>query len=372
MPYEDFPTWVEISKRNLLHNIAITKRELNKQTKVLAVVKSNAYGHGLKEVIRTTQAFVDGFCVASTEEALLAKNYAPSKRILVLSYFTTLKQQHLTLLAKKGIEVPIFSLSLLNRLSRQQIPLRVNIKIDTGTTRIGIQEKDLPQAIKILNQNPQLIVRGVYSHFADVENKKSNFSRVQLARFETLTNFLQSGLHRKTNLERHMACSAAIARHKKSHFEAVRLGIHLYGLKSEKITNAYVNSLRPVLSWKTKLLQAKPVDRGTTVGYNRTYKAQKPMRIGVIPVGYWDGYDRKLSNTARVGYKGKLLQIVGNICMNVSMIDMRNVRYQDDAVIDLIDRADKRLSADAMAKTIGTINYEVVTRINPLLPRILV
>lgn len=361
--------WIELSKSNLLFNIRAAKKLLLANTKLFAVVKSNAYGHGLQEVIKATSPYVDAFCFASPEEALVARSLT-KKRLIVLSYFTTLTKKHLQTLAAKKIEIPIYSFATLHAVLKSRQQISAHIKIDTGTTRIGFRSFEVDKLINTLKKAPQIRIKGIFSHFAQAEKENDIFTNSQKNQFKQVASKITTALKLK-NVTRHIACSAALSTDQQTHFDAVRLGIHLYGISG--LSKGFVGLL-PVLQWKTRIIQIKDVPKGTTVGYNRTYKVTKKSRIGIIPVGYWDGYPRNLSNRGYALVRGKKAFIRGTICMNLCMIDLTNIpsAKEFDEVVLIGRSANYEIKADDLAKLSGTINYEITTRINPYLKRSIV
>ncbi len=165
----------------------------------------------------------------------------------------------------------------------------------------------------------------------------------------------------------HTAATSAIIQYPETHHALARLGIGLYGLWPDvKIKAPKTFSLRPVLTWKTRIAQIKEIQKGETVGYDRTWRAKRKSRIAILPIGYYDGYDRRLSSVGWVVVSGKRVPVIGRICMNMFMIDVTNIRVRPHDEVVLLGRG---VSADDIARTIKTINYEVVTKINPLIPR---
>ena len=363
-------TWIEISKKNLLRNLGEFKKRSGK-TAIMAVIKANAYGHGLKEVasmLKTRPETMLG--VDSLEEALLARSAAPKNEIMILGY---VPKKDLKFAIKKRFHVSLYDKEILahvNQLIKTGAinagELRAHLKIETGTNRLGIR----PEEIKNINI-PKL--EGVYTHLAESESIKSNFYKKQVATLAAAKKILLS----KNIVPKftHTSCTAAIIQRGALGGNLVRLGIGLYGLwPSEELEKKFSGKIRikPVLSWKTRLAQVKKVPAGETVGYDRTHKAKAGKTIGIVPVGYYDGLDRRLSNTGNVLVNGKVAKIIGRVCMNMTMVDLSGASAKSGDEIVLIGRSGKKeISADEVAKEIGTINYEIVARINPLTPRVI-
>lgn len=371
-------TEIRISRSALVHNVSAFRRVIGPQVKLMAVVKSNAYGHGVGECAPVfAKAGVDWFGVASVTEALQLQTFSHRKPVAALSYadvgVTALRQAII-----KNIRLPAYTLEQLkqyNAIARQtRSTARVHVKFDTGTTRVGFLPNELPAVLQQLTRSKYIFVEGVYSHFAEVERKLQVFSNEQLMRFTTLAIELESFLGRR--VVKHIDCSAGVLLQPTSHLDMVRVGMSLYGIHTTQDVSGLQKrhpgfALQPALSWVTKVIQVKRVPKGTTIGYNRTYVARRPTTIAVLPVGYWEGLDRGLSNCGSVLVHGKISPIRGRVCMNVCMIDVtaiKNVQVGDEVV--LIGKQGRMcISADQLAQKLDTIPYEVVTRLNPLIPR---
>lgn len=366
-------TWIEINKKNLVHNI----REFQKiapHSQIWPVIKSNAYGHGLAEIagILETESLVAGFAVVSLDEAI-SLSHLTQKSIMVLSYFE-FNEEQLALAQSKKISLPIYDLATAEFLDKLADKLQgkflVNIKIDTGTSRLGFLLTEADEAIKIISQKTNLIINSLYTHFAESEAEEQEFTKKQL------NNFLALCV-KWPQFQKHAACSAATLSQTAAQGDLIRLGLSLYGLWPSDASKrrAWENKmcLQPVLTWKTKIIQIKKIPAGTSVGYNRTYKATADCCIAILPVGYNEGYDRSLSNKAEVLFKGQRYKVRGNICMNLMMIELplgADAQIGDEVVL-LGHDGQNYLGADELALWADTINYEVVTRINPNIKRII-
>jgi alanine racemase len=252
--------------------------------------------------------------------------------------------------------------------------INVHIKVDVGTTRLGLRYDAFAEILNLWRFSSIKIV-GIFAHFADSESINESFTKLQHDRFEKVVDSLSVAGHTIPMV--HIACSAAALRSAKYHHNAVRLGIALYGLwpseDSKKFSRRSIH-LKPVLTWKTKILQVKNLSKGDSVGYGMSYRAAKPLRIATLPIGYWDGYDRKFSNTASVLIHGKRCPVRGRVCMNVTMVELpQGIKVlPNDEVVVLGRQGLASVSVEELADNAGTINYEIVTRINPTLPRIVI
>lgn len=371
-------TWVEISREALIYNLGQFKNLVGDEAKIMGVVKSNAYGHGLAEVAGVVSDKVDWFGVDSLAEALKLREIGVKKPILILGY-TELSD--LREAVKNNISLTVYNKETIEKLGRipiQNLNLnpKVHIKIETGTSRQGVLEKDLPDFVKFIKQFSSVEIQGASTHYANIEDTTdSSFAVEQLAAFYRAAEILEKeGVN---VLLRHTACSAATILFPETHFNMVRLGISMYGLWSSKETKAVAKNknsefnLRPVLTWKTIVAQIKNIAAGTPVGYGLTERVGRDSKIAILPVGYYDGYDRKLSSVGNVLIRGKRCKVLGRICMNmviVDVTDLERIELEDEVVL-LGRQGREEVSADDLAGKIGTINYEVVTRINPLIAR---
>ncbi len=367
-------TWVEIKQSAVLHNLRQIKRLLKSQTKLMAVVKSNAYGHGMISMAQLIEKQVDYLGVVNLNEALILRQHKIHCPIFVLTFFD-LEPEQIEQAIKKNIELPIYSLAqakLLSKIARQlDKQIKVHLKVDTGASRIGIFPVEVVNFVKRINVLPNLKLQGIFTHYAAAESMNQEYTNQQKESFRQIIIDLE-----KNNLcppLQHTACSAAILTNSQTHFNLVRLGIALYGLWPAKETKQITERqkkkivLKPALTWKTKIIQIKQLPAGTFISYGLTYKTKKKTTIAVLPVGYWDGYDRRLSNCGEVLIHNQRCPIRGRVCMNLIMVDithLNNTRVGDTVIL-----LGKEIIIEELANKIGTIAYEIMTRINPLLPR---
>lgn len=369
-------TWLEIDASSFRHNL-YQYRSIIGDASLAPVIKSNAYGHGIELVARLCEQHnaVDWICVISVHEALMPRAIGITKPLLVLSILNG----DLGKAIAKDIDFVLYTWQDAYLLNAQALALGkrafVHIKIDTGLSRLGTLWYEAMHFILAVAQLPNIVIRGIFTHFADAENDDPSFCQLQLQRFhEVLRQAEQEDI---SITFRHATCSAATSAHIASHFNFIRVGIGLYGLwpsiQNKMLTRQKHSSfsLQPVLTWKTRILQIKTVPAGSFIGYDRTHQASVSTTIATLPVGYWDGYDRGLSNKAQVLVNGHLAQQIGRIAMNLMMIDITSISAQVGDTVTLLGTA-PGITADDLALHGNTINYEIVTRINPLLPRILV
>lgn len=374
-------SWVEIDLCAFIANLTEFRKRIGK-TRLCLVVKANGYGHGILPISKIAQENgVDWFGAATLDEANILRKGGIHKPILILGYVT---MRHLPEVVRNRFHLTVFNLEALQRLSaicrKSRARARIHLKLETGTHRHGIMERDLPDFVQFLQEHRELVVEGVSMHFANIEDTTDHtYAMKQLERFERLVGRLESdGIRPKL---KHTACTAATILFARTHFDLVRLGIGAYGYWPSRET--YVSTkerkgarltLRPVLTWKTVAGQIKEVPAGSAVGYGGTYRTTRPTRIAVLPVGYYDGYDRGLSNSAYVLIRSRHAPVRGRVCMNVMMVDVTDIPEAtlEDEVVLLGQQGEEMITAEQLAGWAGTINYEIVSRINPELPRILV
>ncbi len=376
-------SWIEISKKALTHNIK-SLAGLSGKSKMAVSVKANAYGHGLLEIsgLLSVHNKVEYLTVHSFEEALTARLGGWQRKIMILG---PVQGDMLEALIEYGLEPVIFEKSTLRSLGSISKKLKKNIrthlKLETGTNRQGITEKELEDFAKIYERYPNLKKPyGASTHFANIEDTTNHeYAEFQLKNFNRMIKKLDS-LHMKPTVL-HTASSAALILFKKTHFDLVRPGIAMYGHWPSKETIATHlmqgeknNLFRPLLSWKTRITQLKSVAADEFVGYGCTYRTTKKTRLAVLPVGYFDGYSRALSNHSYVLVGGKRAPVRGRICMNLMMVDVSDVKGAKlgDEVI-LIGRSGRdSVTAEQLAGWSNSINYEILSRLGSHIPRLIV
>ncbi len=374
--------WVEVDSSALIHNIRQFRALIGEKRKLLAVVKANAYGHGIVEVSRIAAASgADWLGVHSPQEGALLRQQGLTCPVLVLGY-TPLDELRDALAI--DLRLTVYNSETLSRLAEACRSLRkkafVHVKVETGTYRQGVSERDFLAFVRRAQEFPELVVEGISSHFANIEDTTDHsYAQLQLENFQRFLRLLgKSGLAIPL---KHMSCTAAAILFPETYFDLVRVGIGLYGLwpsretlLSCRLQNRKPLLLKPVLSWKTRVAQLKKAPPGAFIGYGCTYRTGRQTRLAVLPVGYYDGYSRRLSNSSYVLIRGRRAPLRGRVAMDfiaVDTTDIPGVEIEDEAV--LIGRdGEERVTAEDLAVLEGTINYEIVTRIHPGIPRIVV
>lgn len=372
-------TWIEIDEQAFISNIK-TMRSLSPGARFCAIVKGNAYGHGLKDMVQiASRVGVNAFAVDQFEDAYRLREWFPSALILQLGYLLFDEYEEaircgidFTLYDREGIEHA-------ERVAASTASIaRIHLKIETGTCRQGVLVKDLNDLLIDISRSKHLRLVGVSSHFANIEETaNSDYASLQ---FTTFTQAVQTVLTHGFEPEFvHCACSAAVLLYPDTHGTLVRPGIALYGVWPSEMIEQTIRKqnipceLRPVLKWKTRIAQIKSFPVGTPIGYGLTERLKQHSRVAVLPVGYWDGYDRLLSSVGEVIVNGIRCKVLGRVCMNMMMVDVSAVpRVEKEQPVTLIGVDGRHeVSAAELAKKVQTIPYEILTRINPQLPRVL-
>ena len=368
-------SWIEIDRRRLLANVAVFRKRLGSACQLMAVVKGNAYGHDAFLVSEAIQGKVDWFGVSSVREAfelsMVGVDRRPRRPLIVLGH--TEADSAETIVAR-GFRQALFRRDVAEALSRAATklsrPAYVHLKIETGLYRLGVTPQELAGFARFLKELDGLIVEGVYTHFAHVEDPTSDFYQEQLRQlWDTLEVLRKQGLEPSLV---HASPSAGALLHARDKMALARIGIGIYGIWPSVDTRDALDDLelQPVLAWKCRIAQVKSVPAGASVGYDRTYRAPTDRRIAVIPVGYSDGLDRSLSGRGSVLVRGRRAPIVGRVAMNMTMIDVSEAAAEaDDEVVLIGEQGDEILTAEEIASWSDTIAHEVVARLPRELPR---
>jgi alanine racemase len=361
-------TWAEISLGRLERNLAAIRRQVGK-TKVMIVVKANAYGHGLAEVSKALADKSDYIGVAVLEEGILLRKCGVTAPILVLGgvwgdQIRHYLQYDLTLTASS-----VERLEQIDAVAGElKIRAKVHLKIDTGMERIGIHYYNAHKLQETALHCRNVETEGIYSHFAGADARDAGSARVQLERFNEVTRFYERrGLQAPM---RHIANSAAILQLPDSYLDMVRPGIMLYGVYPSSEVPRTVQ-VQPALEWKSRVVYFKVVRPGHPVSYGGRWQTDSETRVATLPVGYGDGYFRRMSGQADVVIRGKKYRQVGTICMDQMMVNLgQGSAWNGDEVILLGESGGERITAEDLAEWAGTIPYEILTNINTRVPRV--
>jgi alanine racemase len=374
--------WIEIDRKAILTNVRNLGHLAGKNVTMAAAAKANGYGHGLTEMAGILRdGPVEYLALHSTSEAEVARQAGWERKILLVG---GIAPEDIDAVIRLDIEPTVFDIGFIESLGRlcrrSKVTARVHIKLETGTNRQGFTQKELDRAAAVLKRYPELAVEGVSTHFANIEDTTDHtYAWYQLDLFKKLVAHLAGkGIVPR---RRHTACSAALLLFKDTYFDLVRPGISLYGYwpsketyVSYKLGGGKNSILKPALSFYSRITQIKTVEADSFVGYGCTYRTSTRSTIAILPVGYYEGIDRRLSNLGYVLIKGKRAPIRGRVCMNLTMVDITDipgVKMYDPATIIGTDGREQ-ITADTHAGWCQTINYEILSGLSPSIPRIVV
>ncbi len=375
-------SWCEVDASAFRSNLEVFRSLLGSDRRLLLVVKSNAYGHGLDPITRlAAQERVDALGVHQLDEAAAVRAAGWRGDLLILGY---VPHARLSDALDLEVQLTVYDRATLDRLdalgTARGVPARCHLKLETGTWRQGILEEDLDACLDRFRGARGLQLVGLSTHFANIEDTTDHsYARSQLERFQALTQRVASAGF--TGLLRHAACTAAVLVMPEASFDLARIGIGAYGLWPSRETLASTRArvgaslvLRPVLTWKTKVAQVKWVPAGSFVGYGCAHRTSRRTLLAVIPIGYADGYDRGLSGLAHVLVRGGRAQVLGRICMNIFMADVTDLGpvEAEEEVVLLGRQGSEEIRASDLASFAQTIPYEIVSRISPSIPRVVV
>lgn len=368
--------WVELDRKAPDYNVKEILRCAKDSVKLCAVVKSNAYGHGVEQIIGLLPS-AHWFAVNSLEEGLELRRLGVERPVLVMGHVPIGRLKEAWDTDLRIIVYNRESIRALDGLAQNGSPVRLHLKIETGTARQGILPGDIEAFVKDIRGKESMVLEGVSTHFANIEDTLNHeYAERQLERFnEALGTIKALGVDLQVV---HTACTAASILFPETHFTMLRVGIGIYGLWPSRETylsalmgNLRIPELKPVLSWKTRIVQIKTLPSGSFVGYGCTYRTTRQTKLAVLPVGYADGYDRAFGNRAYVLVHGRRAPVLGRVCMNHCMIDVTDIpgTKLEEEVVLLGSSESESITVENLAEWAGTINYEIVTRISPLIDR---
>ena len=388
-------TWIELSRKALRSNIAQIRKRIGPRVKLWAVVKSNAYGHGLLDFSRLADpvrgredsqrvpletkyltgrasasngAGVDGFCVDSVVEGAKLRGEGIKKPILVLgpTFRPFLKDA-----VQKNITITISNFDALAEYLRSRVRPAFHLKIDTGMHRQGFCPDDLTRLIgkvKSSKLKVESLLTGIYTHFASAKDiNRPTFTELQFAHFMRATAALKRAGVAK--LIRHAAGTGGMLLNVRYHMDAVRVGIGLYGLWPSKELALQIKNFKPhpVLSWHSAVSEIKQLDAGEYVSYDLTERLTKPTKVAIVPVGYWQGYSWRLSRIGEVIIRGARCRVLGRVTMDLIMVDVTKISARRGDRVTLIGGT---VTPYELAEKVGTSHYEIITRLNPLILKV--
>lgn len=387
--------WIEVDLGAIRQNL----KRLSKwaaPARFMAVVKSDGYGHGMEAVARVAvEEGAWGLAVVNIDEGLRLRRAGFSCPVVIVGPIFAFE---LAAALQANLSLPVYSREVLEEVAEAArtagLTARVHIKFDTGLGRLALPYDHAYEFLSQVRDTPGLFVEGLYSHLADAEGLDQRYTLQQFTRFQEVQQVAASlGIQPEIA---HLSASAASMLLQPARLDVVRLGIAMYGLWPAEETRLLLLSrghnlfqelnlhfqsgltpqledlLQPALAYKTRIAQLKKVPADSSIGYGCTFVTQRPTTLAILPVGYYEGYDRHLSNCGEVLVRGRRARVLGRVCMNVVTVDVTDIPEVtvDDEVVLLGRQGSNQVSAEEWGRRIGTINYEVVTRLPAHLPRV--
>ena len=367
--------WAAVDLDAVKYNMVHMKENIREETKIIAVVKTDGYGHGAVPIAHEIEdmPFLHGFAVATVEEALILRGSGIRKPVLVLGYTFPYCYEKM---AREEIRPAVFREDMLEELGKAGTacgrPVKIHIKVDTGMSRIGIRPDESGLAfVRKCVETPGIEIEGLFTHFAKADEADKASARKQLETFLAFAGQIEERLGIRIPV-RHCSNSAGIVELKEANLDVVRAGITLYGLWPSCEVKKDIVSLHPVLSLKSRIVYIKELEAGMPVSYGGTFVAKEPMQVATIPVGYGDGYPRSLSNKGHVLIHGKKAPILGRVCMDQFMVDVTGIpeAAQGDEVTLIGSDGEESITMEDLGELSGRFNYELACCLNKRVPRI--
>lgn len=366
--------YAKIDLDSVEHNFEAMHRNISKDTKMIAVIKADGYGHGAIPIARLVEDYdyIWGFAAATAEEAFALRKAGIRKPILILGFVF---EEHYKELIIQDIRPTVFKLSMAQQLSEVACALGkclpIHLALDTGMSRIGFSDQEHSlDIIRKIAKLPGLCIEGMFTHFARADELDKTSADRQLERYLQFVDKLKKvGIHISI---RHCSNSAALMEMPYANLDIVRAGISIYGIYPSDEVDRSIIDLRPVMELKSHISYLKEVDMGTEVSYGGTFVTERRTKIATIPVGYADGYPRLLSNRGYVLIRGYKAPILGRVCMDQFMVDVTDIPgVQENDMVTLMGRdSEQMLSVETLSELCGRFPYEFVCDISKRVPRI--
>jgi alanine racemase len=365
------PNWVEIDLDAIAHNCREIKQWIGDKTELAAVIKGNAYGHGIAMVAKT--ALENGatrFAAARVDEGIVVRKAGIEAPILVLGYVPA---EEMEAVVKWRITPPIMHWHTAKALSEiscaQGVVTPVHVKVDTGMGRFGLLPNEVVDFVKRLIELPGIQLEGLYTQFAVADEADTRYTYQQWDVFQrVLKDLEEAGIHIPI---RHVCNSAATLNFPEMHLEMVRCGTAIYGHYPSPVTNHSV-PLRPAMTLKSRVARIRTLPPGSSISYGRTYTTTRPTTVALVPIGFGDGLSRQLSNKGSVLIRGKRAPIVGRVCMDQCIVDVSGIPevQQDDEVVLFGRQGGAEITAEELASLMDSINYVVLEGVSARVPRV--
>ncbi len=361
------PTWAEINLNSIKKNLDTVRSLVGDTVSIMAVVKADAYGHGAVKISKAlTGSGADSLAVATLEEGLELRGAGIKHPVMILG---SIQENEVPSIIKNELTPAVYNVDILKSLSKEMEKsgkyLDIHLRMDTGMNRLGISTEDIPGFINEYRKHARLKLKGVFTHLASADDKASRFTDEQISGFYSSLDLIRS-LDADPGYF-HLANSAAIQNYPASHGNLVRPGIMLYGAGEQGRTR-----LHPAMKLKSRIIQLRTLGKGTPVSYGGTYVTERKSVIATVPIGYADGYFRKLSNRAYVSIKGEKARVVGRVCMDFIMIDVtdhpQEIRTGDEVTLF----GDGLVTVGDISAWAETSPYEVMALVGKRVQRIYV
>lgn len=356
-------TWVEVDKENIKNNIKEFRKYIGKNTMMAGVVKSNAYGHGLFKFSKyLVELGIDWLVVDAVSEAVDLRKIGIEKPILVLGYTPP---EFFRKAEEKNISLTISSFENIKALRKVKNHPSIHIKINSGMNRQGFQPEDTKKVLDKL-EGEDIDIEGIYTHFAKANDPSSGETEKQIESFKKSLDEIKK---RNINCLVHSGNTAGTIAFPEGHFDMARVGIGMHGLwPSLKLKEKFSDklSLKPALKWKSVISETRNLPEGSKIGYGFIKTLEKDSEVAITPAGYWHGYPTQLSNKGEVYVNGKRASVIGKVSMNMMILDVTDINA---SVGDKVTIVGKKITANDIAQKAKIINYEVISRINPLIER---
>ena len=366
-------TWAEVSLDNIAFNYKSMRERLPDGCRFLAVVKTNAYGHGAKRVAELCENLgADYLAATNIDDAVSMRMWGIKAPIIIFGYT---QPEYTEVLIRKAITQEVDSLETAIEFSKTAIKLgqklKVHLKVDSGMGRLGFvchrgrdPEAEMLETMKL----PGLDIEGIFTHLSVADVKDDEYCGMQLDAFLDIINRLEEKSGKRFKIK-HCANSGAVINYPKADLDMVRPGLMLYGYYPDRFKGGI--ELRPAMELKTRIIRIKSISEGDCISYGRTFTAEKPMRIAVIPIGYGDGLHRILSGKIDVLINGKRAHQIGRICMDMCMIDVTDIPCKVDDIVTVFGRdGEEFIPIEEVAEKAGTINYEITCALTERVPRV--
>lgn len=366
VPAAHYPTasWFELDAAAFAYNLSCIRTVVGPDKAIMAVVKANAYGHGLKEIGQLCERNpeVAWLCTASLSEALVLRAHGICKSILVMCFIDVAPEQAIL----NDIDLPVYTYEqarVLDDVARSLGALvYMHVKIDTGLSRLGVLPENALALIEQINQLSHVRIRGLWTHFSQSDDADPAYTLMQIERFDQV--IAQCAGMLPESLLIHAANSAGAIRFGQARYTGVRVGAAMYGMGDARAVG-----VRPVVHWKTRVYEMRDLNAGVPVSYACTYITKRPTRMALLPVGYGDGYDRRLSNCGVVYIRGQQAPVIGRVCMNVVLVDVTDIPGVCSGDEVILVGALSGCSVDDIARQTGALNRDIATGFSPFIDR---